>query len=708
MIYIFVAERLTVAEAACHPFLAPLAGVAYFLPRGSFRGYPQVFLDQKDFAGQPTVAPEIERMSLDPISLLKRGTHTTTPPATRQIAQVTPMQHSNTSKSSQSSRGYNSSRNTGQERAFAFEQNNNQVLVNQHQPQPRPAHSNAAVTGINRDVEPIDLTQSSPQPIHTNRPSVGISPNAYLHTVDRAQSSDQGISNSRRPPTNRKRPRNQTASGRQVGRTSSQKKGQNGPVIHSSQGIDTSVPQQMNKPVTDMFKSWENSMSKYIDKSQDQPKWSERAGQVVSTAIEKGLGVVSYTSSGRRGGQESNKFHGASNSSELRSFALQPNRVAKVKTSKNAKPVDSKLRQGSTDGTNSVARQRKKRSTPIPKSESAHSNTISKKNPPKRTFSSGSDEIKWAQLARETYQPQYSDISNSQSIDENVSPRGISDGKIETNFTSYLQAHHDRDFKRSVSDINANSLHFSNQVYLSGTGYDSTSEESDTSESGEDSSFVPPKKRKRYRKTSSDSLDMTSVDKSNSSSRSGLSVIVNGFAERDARDSKKTELREVLLSEKAAIEKNMSKISQKKGANEDGVDLRSAQVDRFHNPRQGRIDASVYDFESEMYQSPNINRKVPTLKRKMNQNGVAKFFANKTPTKSKSRVPNHPGSGGSQRKRPTVRIKTIAAHRASSQRSTEAELPRRTSPRKHASTARLSGSVEGQLYQNGLNEVIIN
>ena len=667
-----------------------------------------MFLDQKDFAGQPTVAPEIERMSLDPISLLKRGTHTTTTPATRQIAQVTPMQHSTASKGSRNNKGYTVSRTAGQGRTFAFEQNNNQVLTSQQQPQPRPAHSNSGLNRINRDMEPIDLTNCSPQPMYTNSnlPSASSSPNPFLDTVSRTQNTtDERMGNSRRHQTNRKRPRNQADSGSQVGRTTSQKKSQNGPLYQNSQVTDVCAPQQMNKPVTEMFRSWENSMSKYIDKPEDQSRWSKRAGHVVSTAVGKSLGLVSKTG---RDGPTSTKFHAVNDStSEMRSFALQPNRVAKVTTSKNVKPVDSASRQRSGEGTNkatSVARQGKKRSTTVPKNESVHSDNVSRKTPGKRN--STSDESKRAQLAREIYCPQYSDISNSQSIDENVSPRGVLDSRVETNFTSCLQAQHDRDSKRSISDINANSLHFSSNVDLARgeVGYDSVTGESDTSESGEDSSFVPPKKRKRYRKTSSDSPDVITTDKSNSSSRSGLSVIVNDVAESDTIHSRKTELKKALLLEKAAIEKKLSKISRKKGANGDSSDIASVQLKRFSNLQQGRIEASVYDFDSDISQSPKVKRKGNTIGRNSEQNGVAKIFAKKTPTKSKSRVPNNPGSGGSQRKRPNERSRTVAKQE-------ETSLPRRTSPRKHASTARLSGSFENELWQNGVkmepNEVTI-
>ena len=128
-------------------------------------------------------------MSLDPISLLKRGTNTTTPPhSTKQIAQVTPMQHTHSAKSTRSTKGHSAPRNFGAHRAFSFEQNNNnQVVFGQNNvPQPRPAHSGSGdASRVNPDVEAIDLTQSSPQPSQTcqNLPSVGVSPNLQTHPV---------------------------------------------------------------------------------------------------------------------------------------------------------------------------------------------------------------------------------------------------------------------------------------------------------------------------------------------------------------------------------------------------------------------------------------------------------------------------------------------------------------------------------------------
>ena len=114
---------------------------------------------------------------------------------------------------------------------------------------------------------------------------------------------------------------------------------------------DSSMPKQASRPVTEMFRSWENSMSKYIEKPQNQRTWSENAGQVVAATVSKSLGVIANTNvnSSLKGGNRIEQYHGANNSSgnsELRSYALQPNRIARGKSAKDTKPVSSTLKEG--------------------------------------------------------------------------------------------------------------------------------------------------------------------------------------------------------------------------------------------------------------------------------------------------------------------------------------------------------------------------
>ena len=705
----FLAERLTIAEAACHPFLAPVAGVAYFLPRGSFREYPQVFVDKRDLIGQPIISPDVERMSLDPISLLKRGTNSTTPTHTRQIAEVTPMQHSHSLKSARSTRGHSAPRSSATLQPFTFEQNNNQLLLGQNLPQPRPAHSGTgAVPRVSRDVEAIDLTQSSPQPsrISRNLPSVGVSPKNGQKKKGQGQ-------------TNRKRPRNENDTDKEFNGAACEQTPSSTKVKEGS----TVVP-QTNRPVTDMFRSWENSMSKYIERSQNPRPWSENVGQVMATTMGKSLGVATTGNSCQRSRNRIEQYHGANRSSgnsELRSYALQPNRIAKTKTSRDSKQVSSTAKQGyggdiSDQSSNSACQTKRKMATNT-KSKNEHSDTTSRqsgstsrKNPRRKKSASEQsrrnpsvEESK--RPMREIYCPQYSDISNSRSIDENASPRDSSENHVETNFARFLassQQNGGADFKRSASDINANSLHVSTQVEnptrIQIGDESMTDDDSDASDSAgdQDPCYVPPKKRKRYRKTSPDIEDLTGcTESSNSSSRSGHSLVVNGASEGENAHDNKAELKKVLLLEQAAIEKKLSKMNQKRCANGD-----FASVGRCKSSRQTTIDASVYDFDSDKSQSPAMNRRPIHGGEKTVQNGLAQLFANKTPTKSKSNVPNKcPGSGSSQRKT------SVAARRQTGgTRGVGRDPPRRTSPRKHASTARLSGPCVRQLWQNGVKE----
>ena len=696
----FSAERLTIAEAACHPFLAPVTGVAYFLPRGSLREYPQVFVDKRDFIGQPIVSPDVERMSLDPISLLKRGTNTTTPPHTRQIAEVTPMQHSHSLKSARSTRVPSAPRSSATLRSFTFEQNNNQVLLGQNLPQPRPAHSGTgAAPRVSRDVEAIDLTQSSPQPsqISRNLPSVGVSPKNGHRKKGHGQ-------------TNRKRPRNENDIDEEFNAVAYEQTPRSSKFKEES----TVVP-QANRPVTDMFRSWENSMSKYIERSQNSRPWSENVEQVVATTMGKSLGVATTGNSCQRSGNRIEQYHDTNRSggnSELRSYALQPNRIAKTKTSRDTKQVTSTSKQGYGDihnqSSNSACQIKRKLATNT-KSKNEHSDatgqssSTSRKNVKKKKSTSEQsrrnpsvEESK--RPVREMYCPQYSDISNSQSIDENASPRDSSENHSGTNFARFLASSQNcgADFKRSTSDINANSLHVSNQVGNSARikiGDESmTDDNSDTSDSAgdQDACYVPPKKRKRYRKTSPDIQDLTGcMESSNSSSRSGHTLVVNGASEGENAHDNKAELKKVLLLEQAAIEKKLSKMNQKRCTNGD-----CATVGRCKSSRQTRIDASVYDFDSDKSQSQMMTRRPIHGGEKTVQNGLGKLFANATPTKSKSNVPNKcPGSGSSQKKKSDV-----------ARRQTGRVPPRRTSPRKHASTARLSGPCVRQLWQNGVKE----
>ncbi len=94
-----VGERMTVQEAACHPFLASELGMAFLMTpvSGSNAGYPLIQVDNATYQSAPYVADDTQRRHLSSHQLLQEGTGLQMVPlcevvSSRQVAQVQPVQ----------------------------------------------------------------------------------------------------------------------------------------------------------------------------------------------------------------------------------------------------------------------------------------------------------------------------------------------------------------------------------------------------------------------------------------------------------------------------------------------------------------------------------------------------------------------------------------------------------------------------------------
>ncbi len=651
-------------EAARHPFLASVSGVGYLTPGGSSQGYPLVFVDEADFMGRPAVSAEILRMRLDPIALLKCGTTVSTPPQTRQVAQVTPLQVATADRTPKRDKQSSHMRLNGA--VSKLEPNNNHVAYGQTALQPRPAHSGGRTAAVHTDINmdsTIDLTQSSPQSRHRQRAEVPAVP---------------------------------------------------GP----SSGV-TSTPHS-SKGVTEMFRSWENSLSKYIDKSssssntsseahRQEVPWSGRARQEVTEAIHRGLGILPRPSLKSRFHPHQATGAPGRSAGELRSFALQANMIAssnKAMQDSVPKQESGRFHRGAMKSSDRASESRRGAANDViignahssgAVKQRTHKRTMKGKDPAEeRQRSDGQRGKKSAQhLKREPYCPQYSDISNSDS-----------------NFaSSSTQSSVNVPGKHHEADINANNFDVRSRMTGSVTHakYEAVTEDSDSTDSEcEDRSAVPPKKRKRYRRTSSDCPDPVKREEACLHSPSESKAKGHSQPSEDQGQNKLLELKMMLLSQKAVIEENLSKKSwTKQKAKESDVIAESS-----HHSQQRDTKSSVYDFHPDQVPSPakmrrdhaHTQRNARPRKSSSLENRITEIYEGRMLASSleSSKKRPAPSSRKTAAEHDSRDLGNCSSRRSASLQGLELRTPRRVSPRKHASTARLIGRLARPPI-NGLN-----
>ncbi len=658
---------MTVSEAACHPFLASTAGVAFFLPKGaSYQGYQRVFVDKHDFAGSPKVAKEIEGMSLDPISLLKVGTSLILTPQTRQVAQVTPVQQQKGSSKSVLQNKVNQLHRQAEQLRKQAEQSDPH-----HKNSFRQAGMHSArmsITPGSHNSYPIDLTQTSPSAGTLGR-----------HTAAKQNTTPGNI------------------------RSSMQQ-------LPESNGT-SSIREQL-------FKNFESSMSRYIDNSGKGHKASSLNTSPISPPENESFVVFRESSTVNSKGQNFFNQHSADRALEdqyrseiAKSDALSksnPSRKSRTKSSsKSPTAVSKTLHKKSLKHTTLDEKLLEDQITHSTKRARHGSGETSRS----KVSNNGAKSLT-TQTYSKTQTTGHSAITTkNQCAEIGANQNGATSQKPDS-FSPTLHGARESDLfsaglKCSTSDINANSLVLNRQgsYTVADLSFDSITEESDDSN---DSYFVPPKKRKRYRVTSSSSRDEVSPKKSGT----GSSVIQSGQSglEMDRPPSemelKRNELKKLLLNQQAVIEKNMGKMSQKKNK-ENQMMLHekmtpcSVVVKRSdsHKLLDQSGKTSIYDFNLEESIEPTVTSK-PKVAKKVSVVSDNKTGNKQSPSKEPTRHSNKSAVTPSKKKtlvngganlEEKVQAKAPATKSTTPKRTNMPVVPaKRISPRKHASTARLA------------------
>ena len=649
---------MTVSEAACHPFLASTAGVAFFLPKGaSYQGYQRVFVDKHDFAGCPKVAKEIEGMSLDPISLLKVGTSLILAPQTRQIAQVSPMQQAKgSSKSVLQNKVNQLHRQVEQLRKHAESQHKESY----HQAAMHSARM--SITPGSHNSHPIDLTQTSPSAETLGR-----------HTAVKHNTTPGNI------------------------RSSMQQLPQS--------NASSSIRDQL-------FKNFESSMSRYIDNSGKGHKASSLTTSPISPPENDSFVVFRESSSVNPSAQNIMKQHSVDSDvdAQYRGEISRSDALSKPNSKKSRTKSSSKSPSSVNKSSQKKPWKHAILDQQLPEDQIIHSGKRAKPDSEETSrskISSSGAKSSATQSYSKTPTTYHSAITTENHSGEIGTNQNGAISQRPDSFSPSLHGARDialekAGLKCSTSDINANSLILNRQgsYTVADMSFDSVTEESEDSN---DSSYVPPKKRKRYRVTSSSSQDEASPMKSGS----GSSVIQSGQPglEVDRKPSeiemKRNELKKLLLNQQALIEKNMDKMSQKKNKENQLLQEKmtpcSVVVERSDSqkPADRSGKASMYEFHAEgsVKSKPKVAKKMPVLTgnksscRQSPSKETARHSNKSAVTPSKRKVLDNNGAKLDEK----VEGKTAAIKITTPTRSTAPVGPaKRISPRKHASTARLA------------------
>ncbi len=517
---------MTAAEAARHPFLASLTGIGFWTPGG----YPPVPVDSDEMSDPPKVDPDIKQMSLDSVSLLRRGTQLSEAEV-RLLAQSSPNKFSpiTSPRSSRKRRQGSLVCWRGVEANCSARQDNEfDRLLTRQFGQPQPAHRAAATSTYSADdTKPIDLTQPSPRssPLAVNLseqraapetllPSVGLSPktHARLDTIQRSYeqlySQSQIYKNTlnqvyqpakgtvvvnrstKLSQSHKESHRNERAiPDRKLSKLQSSKPGPNGTNrVKPVEAAPQDASRRSAASITGMLGPLQNSMSKFLaaQPPRDERLWSARAHQEVSSSLGRSLGITSRPPIRNTTDPAQKTVSDKPNTS----FALLANKIIKDPWSSSG--MSGKIRRLEMNGvvSNNVPKSTfcenvKETSEMHPENSTSKINTRGEKKP--------TDSV-----SREPYFPDVSDISNSQSADEPVCSATARGRNSATNST--------RDSKRSGADINANDVHVTSRMTnnsWTANRFEMMTDDSDDSEpEGDNANFVPLKKRKYYEKAS--------------------------------------------------------------------------------------------------------------------------------------------------------------------------------------------------------------